>query len=73
MSQKMIQHTEWDKKTGKKIITMVPQSKEHKQRSISINRALSKYKEPTEEERKKHNQGRFYSHGKFHYNRAYND
>lgn len=69
----MIQHTEWDKKTGKKIITMVPQSKEHKVRENSINKALSKYKAPTPEEETKHNQGGFRHFGKFHQNRAYND
>ena len=48
---KMIQHTEWDKKTGKKIITMVPQPKWHKNRTTAINKALSSHKEPNEKEK----------------------
>lgn len=52
MTQKMIQHTEYDRKTGKYIRTMIPQSKEHKVRTQSINKALSKFKEPKEKEKR---------------------
>lgn len=57
----MIQHTEYDKKLGKYIKTMVPQSKEHKERIGSINKAISKYKEPNHLEYQKK------------FSRAYND
>lgn len=60
----MIQHTEYDRKLGKYIRTMVPQSKEHKERSKSIGKALSQYKEPTRQEKIEH-QNR--------YGRAYNE
>lgn len=46
---------------------------QQKARVGSINKALSKAKEPTKEEIQKHNQGGFYKHGKFHNNRAYNE
>ncbi len=51
VAQKMVQHTSYDRKTGKKIITMVPQSSEHKSRTHEINHHLSKYKEPSQSEK----------------------
>lgn len=73
MTQQMILHKHYDRKLGKYISAMVPQSKEHKERNTSINKALTNAKEPNKEEIHKHNQGGFHKHGKFHRNRAYSE
>lgn len=52
IAQKMIQHTEY--KNGKKVVTIVPQSKEHKQRSERISKHMSSYKEPSAIEKLEH-------------------
>ena len=46
VAQKMIQHTEFDRKTGKKIITMVPQNKEHFEKEKEIYKNILKHKNP---------------------------
>lgn len=69
----MILHKHYDRKLGKYVKEMVPESKEHKERSGAINKALLKHKEPTEGEINRHNHRGFMKYGKFHRNRAYND
>lgn len=42
VAQKMIKHTHFDRKTGKYVRTMVPQTPEHAAREKSINTAMKK-------------------------------
>lgn len=60
---KMIQHTHYDRKLGKYIRTMVPQSKEHAEREKRIDEGLAKFKEPSEKEKLEYQKktGRAYS------------
>ncbi len=60
---KMVQHTHYDRKTGKLVKTMVPQSTEHAKRSEAISKHLSSHKTPSDKEKHDYQKkvGRAYS------------
>lgn len=57
---KMIQHSHYDRKAGKIVRTMVPESGEHKKIVKGISKTISKYKEPNHADYQK-TVGRAYS------------
>lgn len=63
IAQKMVQHTHYDRKLGKLVKTMIPQTKEHAERSKMISHHISSYKEPNSKEKSEHqkNIGRAYN------------
>lgn len=61
IASKMIQHTHYDRKLGKLVRTMVPQSKEHAEKTKNWPKAPSKELTESEKAHYQHKIGKAYS------------